>query len=137
MVRFMLRRAFLAMVTLVLFVTIAFFFINLLMPFDYATQFWFGGGTAAVQEAEQRLGLLNNYLSAKPSKPCIRVNLSLLEIQSEGTLRSRRSAPIWAVWSIGTKRRNSLIAHAMPLNLIRKGMFYQVLLQGRCQVMKR
>ncbi|MGH2542078.1 MAG: hypothetical protein ACRDIB_04755, partial [Ardenticatenaceae bacterium] len=46
-----------AAVTLFLFVTIAFFLVNLLIPYDYATQFFFQGGTAAVESTRERLGL--------------------------------------------------------------------------------
>ncbi len=57
MLRFVVGRLGWAAVTLSLFVTVAFFFINTILPYDYATQFWFMGGSAAVFEVRTRLGL--------------------------------------------------------------------------------
>jgi peptide/nickel transport system permease protein len=57
MVRFVIKRAAQALVTLVLMSSIVFFLVDTLIPYTYATQFWFGGGLAAVREATERLGL--------------------------------------------------------------------------------
>ncbi|MDP8959658.1 MAG: ABC transporter permease [Actinomycetota bacterium] len=56
MLRFLVGRALWALVTLFLFVTISFFLINLLIPYDYATQFQLGCVECG-QRVREQLGL--------------------------------------------------------------------------------
>lgn len=57
MVSFLLRRAAGSVVTMVILITIVFFGVNLLIPYSYATQFWFVGGPEAVARVTEALGL--------------------------------------------------------------------------------
>lgn len=57
MASFLLRRAGWALVTLVILATVVFFGVNLLIPYSYATQFWFVGGTDLVRDVTETLGL--------------------------------------------------------------------------------
>jgi len=57
MVAFLLRRIGWSVVTLLLLVTLVFFGVNLLIPYSYATQFWFVGGTRMVAQMTEQLGL--------------------------------------------------------------------------------
>ena len=43
--------------TLFIFVTVTYFLVNLLIPYDYATEFWFTGGSDAVVAVREQLGL--------------------------------------------------------------------------------
>lgn len=57
MARFLVRRALLAIGTLFLFVSLVFVAVNLLVPYDYATNFWLQGGPELVESVRQDLGL--------------------------------------------------------------------------------
>lgn len=57
MTGFLARRVGWALVSLVGFASVAFFAVNLLIPYDYATSFWFRGGTPAVLAGREALGL--------------------------------------------------------------------------------
>jgi ABC-type dipeptide/oligopeptide/nickel transport system permease component len=57
MIGFLLRRVGWAVVTLLVLVTVVFYGVNLLIPYTYATQFWFVGGAELVQEVMEALRL--------------------------------------------------------------------------------
>ena len=57
MIPFLLRRAGWALVTLAILATVVFFGVNLLIPYTYATQFWFVGGPELVAQVTEQLGL--------------------------------------------------------------------------------
>jgi peptide/nickel transport system permease protein len=57
MVSFLVRRAGWAVVTLAILATVVFFGVNLLIPYTYATQFWFVGGPELVAQMTEQLGL--------------------------------------------------------------------------------
>ena len=54
--RYLLHRAAWGVVTLLVFATVAFFLVNLVLPYDFATQFQFGNARAGLVAREQ-LGL--------------------------------------------------------------------------------
>lgn len=57
MVRFLTRRIIWALVTLFLFVSLVFVAVNVLVPYDYATNFWLRGGPQMVETVREQLGL--------------------------------------------------------------------------------
>ncbi len=57
MIKYLLGRAAWALVTLFLFTSLVFFAVNLLVPYDYATNFWLHGGTSLVEAVRDQLGL--------------------------------------------------------------------------------
>jgi len=99
LLRFVAVRSGLALLTLFLFVTTAFFFVSTVMPFDYATQFWFSGGTSAMLEARERLGL---------NRPLWEQYLSFLGDLTTGGLGSSLSGE-----SVG-----ALVAAGLPTTLL-------------------
>lgn len=57
MLRFLVGRLVWALITLFLFVSLVFVAINLLVPYDYATNFWLQGGPQVVEAIREQLGL--------------------------------------------------------------------------------
>ncbi|HZD23261.1 MAG TPA: ABC transporter permease [Acidimicrobiia bacterium] len=57
MLRFLTGRALWALVTLFLFISLVFFLVNVLVPYDYATQFWLVGGNPLVEAVREQIGL--------------------------------------------------------------------------------
>lgn len=57
MVRFLVRRGGAALLSLLLFVCLAFALIEVFLPYDYAVNFWTGTGNAPILAAREQLGL--------------------------------------------------------------------------------
>ncbi|MEX2623776.1 MAG: ABC transporter permease [Acidimicrobiia bacterium] len=56
-VAFLARRVVWALASLLAFATVVFFAVNLLIPYDYATNYWWQGGTRLMMEMREVLGL--------------------------------------------------------------------------------
>lgn len=57
MTRFLVGRFFWALMTLFLFISLVFVAVNVLVPYDYATNFWLQGGPQLVDAMREQLGL--------------------------------------------------------------------------------